>query len=87
MITKNKLEIYVKYDGELDGLKIIGKPVEKEIINDEDWAFLYSLIQDIRLIEKGLVSKEFKSRIQLQIIQNVEDNAVTLLNKIALDKV
>jgi hypothetical protein len=87
MITKDKLEIYVKYDGELDGLKIIGNPVEKEIINDKDWAFLYSLIQDLRLIEKGLVSKEFKSRIQLQINQDVENNAITLLNKIALDKV
>ena len=47
MITKDKLEIYVKYDGELDGLKIIGNPIEKEIINNKDWAFLYRQINPV----------------------------------------
>ena len=84
MITKDKIEIYDKYDGELDGLKLIGSTIEKEKINEEEWAFIYSLIQDLALIKKDLVSKDFKERIHLQVKQNIEDSALGLLNKIAI---
>ena len=84
MITKDKIEIYDKFDGELDGLKLIGSTIEKEKINEEEWAFIYSLIQDLGLIKKDLVSKDFKERFHLQVRQNVEDSALGLLYKIAI---
>jgi hypothetical protein len=60
MITKEKIEIYDKYDGELDGLKLIGGSKENEKINEKEWAIIYSLIQVLGLIKNDLTSVGFK---------------------------
>jgi len=57
--------------------------MENEKINEKEWAIIYGLIQDLRLIKKDLVSVGFKDRIQLQLKQNIENNALNLLYKMA----
>ncbi|MBS2214031.1 hypothetical protein KEM09_21665 [Carboxylicivirga mesophila] len=61
-ITKYKLEVYHKYDGDSDGLSRIGLPSEKELFENNDWNLIDELYQSISLISKGMTSSDFASK-------------------------
>lgn len=73
MITKIKLNIYVKYHGDIDAFSRIGTDIEKQILNDKDWIFIDDLIQDIRLSKNHILSKERESELHKKIERNLED--------------
>lgn len=85
MITKDILNIYIKYNGDSDGIDKIGNSEEKFLLNGKTWKLIEELIQDILLINKGLVSEEFKNKIE-EKIKNACDNNQTIefLYRIAL---
>ncbi len=56
MITKKKIEIYQQFDGNIDGW---ARTQHSDEMNDSDWALIDSLVQDIRLIKKGIASNTF----------------------------
>ncbi|WP_149304152.1 hypothetical protein [Pareuzebyella sediminis] len=62
-ITKDKLKIYKKYSGNIDSWARSGKRKEHELMSDDDWHLIGELIQELELIEKGLVSEDYKDRI------------------------
>jgi hypothetical protein len=69
-ITKVKLQIYYKYDGNIDGLIKYGQEYEKGLFENNDWGTISGYLHDLELIKKGLTSAEFQNRIvqELQII-------------------
>ena len=58
MITMQKVRIYRRYNGDIDGLARIGTKEEKEIMTDHDWNKIDGFILDIRLVKKGLAGSE-----------------------------
>jgi hypothetical protein len=56
MITKNKLQIYANYNGDLDMWLRTGKKSEKEMMTSADWHLIDTLIQDCVVLERGLGS-------------------------------
>lgn len=62
MITRDKLKIYKKYSGDIDGWARVGKKSELEIMSDDDWTLVDELLQNLELVEKGLASDSFKSQ-------------------------
>ncbi|WP_149272939.1 hypothetical protein [Pareuzebyella sediminis] len=62
-ITKDKLKIYKKYSGNIGSWARLGKRKEYELMSDDDWHLIGELIQELELIEKGLVSEHYKDRI------------------------
>ena len=83
MITRNKINIYDKYAGELEGLQLIGSEDENKEIGKKEWILLDNLIHDIELIKKQLVSETYKNKIYLEIDKIVEKDAVDLLYQVA----
>ena len=59
MITIEKLNIYIYFNGDVDRWASRGTKKQKMIMSDADWALIDSLIQDFILIKRGLVSPDF----------------------------
>lgn len=57
MITKNKILVYKKYDGDLDAWARIGTSEEKNIMSDDDWYLIDSLIQEIIISKFNLIQR------------------------------
>ena len=77
MITKEKIEIYKKYKGDIDQWARLGKKKEQKIIDDEDWFLIDEIVQDIQLIKNGQASDEFEIRLN-EKLKRVFDEERTL---------
>jgi hypothetical protein len=64
MITKNKVDIYIKYAGDIDFWARSGSKKEKLFMNDEDWYIIDRLFHDFSLVKKGLTSSSFKDNLE-----------------------
>ena len=84
MITKEKLNIYKKYDGDDNEIFLYGKDFEKQVFDkNEDWGIIADLIQGIILIDNNQVSADLRQKTLKQIELNVEKDSFDLLYKIA----
>lgn len=64
-ININRLKIYRNYGGDIDGLfRMVNKSDLDAFGSDLDdiWGKITSFTQDVELIEKGLVSKEYQDK-------------------------
>ncbi|WP_343303372.1 hypothetical protein AAHN97_17590 [Chitinophaga niabensis] len=60
MITLEKLDIYKRYDGSVDGWSHSGSSRQKQAMTDKDWFVIESFIQDLTLVKRGLASESFQ---------------------------
>jgi len=84
IINIDKLKIYRNYGGDIDGLLRMKKKVDLDAFGsdlDNIWAKITSFIQDIELIEKGLVSKEYKDKTVSEIKALCDKQAFEELTK------
>lgn len=81
MITTDKLKIFDKYKGDNDAFARVGRETEKTILTDSEWHLINSFKQDIELINKGLSSSDFNSKIIIQIKNSTDKNAFDTLSK------
>jgi len=84
MITILKLSEYEMYHGYYDGFYV--QKVKKGIqeTSDEEWFLISNFIQDIRLVKKGLASKEFSENLDKRIKENCDnEDTINLLKKLA----
>lgn len=56
MVTLKHIEIYKTYQGDGDGFVRCATLEEKYIMNYSEWSFIDNIIQDLKLIKKGLAS-------------------------------
>lgn len=86
MVTKEKLEIYRHYGGDIDGWErlSLANETQKTIINADDWSAIDSLLQNLILMEKGLVSDSFAKAVneELQAKCDCEDT-IRILKELA----
>ena len=78
MITLEKLEIFVKYRGDVDGWVRSRDPREHAVMADEDWSVLMHLFSEVVSWKKGLVSEEYAQRIAARFESLVADDAKDL---------
>jgi hypothetical protein len=83
MISKYKLRIFKKYGGDIDMFARAGTKSDHKLIEDPEWYTISSLIQNLQLIDKKLVSAEFEQKTLAEIKQKVEPEAVDLLYQIS----
>jgi hypothetical protein len=87
MITKDKVKVYNSFHGDIDGWARMGSKKEKVIMSDNDWSLIDNLLQDIRLVAKGLTSKEFSDTLQRKLIENCDNpETISQLKKMANKK-
>lgn len=77
MITQEKLRIYKKYDGSIDGWARSGRKKERNLMSDDDFSMIERLIQDLKLIDKGLAAEVYINDFYKRLNDNC-DNAETI---------
>ena len=82
MITKEKIRIYNRYNGDGDMWLRSAKKSEK-IINNLEWHLIENLINDVGLIEKGLTSQSYSEEIKKRLEENCDEEARLLIIKLA----
>ncbi|MCA0236110.1 MAG: hypothetical protein LCH81_06985 [Bacteroidetes bacterium] len=73
MITKEKIKIYKRYGGDIDGWARSGSRKEKSVMNDNDWYIIDGLLQDLTLAKKGLTSLSFNDDLNSRLEENCEN--------------
>lgn len=76
MITEKKLKMYKKYSGNIESWDRFGKVKDKQIMEYEEWELIDELLQKLEMIEKGLVSENFKNQ-TLSKLEKVCDSEKT----------
>ena len=62
MLTIEKIKIYNKFGGDIDGLARVGKSAKQHLIKSNDWSLIDEFEQDLKLISDRLVSKEYREK-------------------------
>lgn len=78
MITKEKLLIYARYDGDIDAWVRCGTRKEHALMEDQDWHLIDGLVQDLELIEKELAAESFIEKVNVELT-HVCDSEETVL--------
>jgi len=87
LITEKRLKIYLKHDGDTDMFEYNATEQEMVELYGEVWKQIESFIQDINLIKKGLVSKDYENRVNEKIYNLCDSvNTIELLHEIAYVK-
>jgi hypothetical protein len=81
-ITIDKLSIYQKYGGDNDGFARAGKEVEKQKLNNEDWALIDDFVQSLNLINNGLASGDFTKRTLTRLAELTDEKAYRQLTDV-----
>lgn len=87
MITKEKLEVYDKFEGLDDGLLHMGTEEEKKLFDEDDWSIIDGFIQDIIIVENGLASESYAEDLQKNLREHcnskeVIEQLIEIANKI-----
>ena len=77
MITKEKIKIFKRYEGDISGWVRSSSKNEKIIMTDNDWYLIDSLLQDLSIVKKGLTSLEFSKSLDDKL-RNLCDNEETI---------
>lgn len=84
MITEDKIKVYKRYDGDIDGWARSGSKKEKSIMSDEDWYVINGLIQDLSMVKNGLASSGFNENLNVKLIEMCDSGStVNQLQKLA----
>ena len=84
MITNDKIKIFKKYNGDIDSWTRNNSKKESLIISDDDWYLIDTLIQDLLLMKKQLISSKFNDSLRKKIEENCENKKViSQLEKLA----
>ncbi|WP_298613390.1 hypothetical protein [uncultured Odoribacter sp.] len=75
MITQKKLEIYNSFHGDVDTWcrMTMGTDSSYEM-KREDWYLIENLLQELSLMKKGVVSKEYEIKIRKELKDNCDSD-------------
>ena len=87
MITIKKLEEYEEYHGYYDGFYMQRVRNGTNITNDDEWYLISNLIQDMRLVNKGITSKKFSDNLHNSLKENCNNQeTISKLEQLANEK-
>ncbi|MFC5049053.1 hypothetical protein ACFPK9_15850 [Rubritalea spongiae] len=81
MITVEKIKIYQRFRGDIDGFARAGAP---DPITDDDWRWIDNILSRLHMIHNVSVSKDFKESTYIEIHKTVDSvGSAELLKSIA----
>ena len=84
MINEEKIKIYNKYNGDIDGWTRTSRNNEREIIKASDWYLIETLIQDLKLIKQALASSAYTNEVYERLRTNCDSpNTIEKLKNLA----
>jgi hypothetical protein len=81
MITKEKLNNYIFFNGDIDGWARAGTHSQKEGMSDSDWFLIDNLMQDLVIAQNGNASADFCSTLEQKLADNCDSNETVKLLK------
>lgn len=82
MITIEKIKIWEKFEGDIDGFSIVGSTEDKETISDSEWYEIDKFVQRLHSEYKALSSVDFNIETKRLMKLAVERDAIEYLQKI-----
>jgi hypothetical protein len=76
MITPEKLRIYEKFRGDIDGFARGSKLSEREFITDQDWRLIDEILQSLSIVQSGFASADLEARARARTIEAAQDEDV-----------
>jgi hypothetical protein len=76
VITQDKLRIYGKFGGDIDGFARGSKISERESIADHDWRLIDEILQSLLIVQSGLASADFEAQARARTIAAAQDEQV-----------
>lgn len=73
MINLEKIAIYRKFAGDIDGWARMASATEKATLTGDDWLQIDSFVQDFGLLKAGLASKRYAEKLHTRIAESVTD--------------
>lgn len=61
MITEEKLTVFQRYGGDIDGWVRVGTPAEKALMSAEDWAAIAELLQRLAIVKSGHAAESYQA--------------------------
>jgi len=86
MITKAKLNIYKKYEGDGDMFVRCKNKSERDVIGNGDFGLIDDLLQNIEIVDKGLASQSFKDKLANDLREKVDSDCIDLLKQLLMKR-
>ena len=68
MITEAGLAVYRFFNGDVDGFARVGTAAQKALFPEREWGVVASLVQDLSLVQQGLVSAEYAAELHHRLV-------------------
>jgi hypothetical protein len=75
MITREKLRIYEKFGGDIDGWARTSK-LSEQSITDQDWRLIDEILQSLVIVQSGLASPDFEAQARARTADIAQDEDV-----------
>lgn len=76
MITNEKLTVYQRFGGDIDGWARVATPIEKALMTDEDWADISEVLLRLAIVKSGQATDAYGAETKRLIAAKVEDGCV-----------
>jgi hypothetical protein len=76
MITDQKLTVYQRFGGDIDGWALAATPYEKALMTDEDWADISEILLRLAIVKSGQAADVYDAETKRIISAKVENEGV-----------
>ena len=76
MLTLEKLKIYRRFGGDIDGWARASSPGETSGMTDEDWSLIDELRQGMSIVSSGQASEDFAKSVERRLLASAADEWV-----------
>jgi len=72
MITGAKLDVYCRFNGDVDMWQRRGMP-SSDVISGEDWSTILFMLQELAMYKRGVVSERYANEIRQRLAEVASD--------------
>jgi hypothetical protein len=72
MISSAKLDVFARFDGDVDMWQRRGMP-DSDIISGQDWGTIQVLLQELTMYKRGVISEGYATRIRTRLAEITSD--------------
>ncbi|NII10141.1 hypothetical protein [Oleiagrimonas sp. C23AA] len=76
MITEAMLDVFCRFDGDVDGFARIGTAEDRSVISGEQWTGIDVLLQELHLAKANLASPEYATNLEQRLCATAENDTV-----------
>lgn len=67
MITNAAIQVYQEFNGDPGGFARSGTRAQRDVLPEGEWGLLLDFIQDLQLVQQGLVSPSYADRLEQRL--------------------